>query len=117
MDYKEIRKGRPPIIVIKDQATKSTFCHQSLRKGATDQWIVRDIENTGHVAVTLKGDGEPAMQDLLQAIKEQRTQAVNIEHSPGNDPQSNGVAEKSVQDSMAQIRTLKLGLEHRLGCD
>ena len=111
MDYTEIRKGRPPIIVIKDQAAKSMFCHQSLRKGATGQWIVkrilRDVENTGHVAITLKGDGEPAMQDLLRAIQEQRTQPANIEHSPGNDPQSNGVAEKTVQDAMGQIRTMR----------
>ena len=99
MDYKEIRKGRPPIIVVKDQATKSTFCHQALRKGATDQWVVnrvlRDIENTGHVAVTLKGDGEPAMRDFLRAIKEQRSQPANIEHSPGNDPQSKRCSRES----------------------
>ena len=43
LDYKEIRKGRAPIVVVKDQATKSTFCHQALRKGATDQWIVSRI--------------------------------------------------------------------------
>ena len=55
------------------------------------------------------------MQDLLREIKERRNQPSSIEHSPADDPQSNGVAEKSVQDVMGQIRTLKLGLEYRLG--
>ena len=40
--------------------------------------------------------------------REQDTIAVN---PPAYDPQSNGLAEKAVQDAKAQLRMLKLGLE------
>ena len=77
--------------------------------------MLRDIENTGHVQVGLKGDNENAMKELIREMKELRTQPTVVEDPAGNDPQSNGTAEKAVQDALGQVRTLKLGLEHRLG--
>ena len=65
MDYKEFRKGRPPVIVVRDKVTGLTACHRCVCKGPTDKWICkrveRDIDNTGHTAITLKGDGENAL--------------------------------------------------------
>ena len=119
LDYKEIRKGRPPLIVMRDQQTKTTTAHQCSCRGPGDQWVIsrllRDIENTGHAKITLKGDGEPAMQELVKVIAEQRAQPTVPEAPPGNDHQSHGVAEKTVQDVMGQVRALKLSLEYRIG--
>ena len=118
-DYKELRKGSRPLIVMKDQRTKATVIHQAQCKGPGDLWLIRrllrDIDNLGHVKVSLKGDGEPAMQDLMNTLKHERQQPTVIEEPPGNDPQSHGIAEKAVQDTLGHVRTLKLGLEHRIG--
>ena len=58
MDYKELHKGIPPILVTRDQSTKTTTAHQTACKGPGDAWLIkrllRDIENMGHVAITLK---------------------------------------------------------------
>ena len=77
--------------------------------------VIRDLENLGHTAITLKGDGEPALTTFMVAVKDQRAHRTLLEHPPAHDPQSNGVAEKAVQDVTAMVRTLKLGLEQRVG--
>ena len=51
------------------------------------------------------------MQERNISQREQDTIAVN---PPAYDPQSNGLAEKAVQDVKAQLRVLKLGLEARI---
>ena len=111
LDYKEPHKGQ-------DQRTKTTTAHQAACKGPGDEWLlkrlIREIENMGHVAITLKGDNENAMAELIKKIKEFRPQPTLLEGPPGNDPQSNGVAEKGVQDVMGMIRSFKLSLEYRL---
>ena len=118
IDYKQTRKSETPIAIMRDNKSHSIGIHKALCKGSADRWTVkrllRDIENTGHVRIALKGDGEPAMKDLLHSMKAMREQPTIIEVPPGNDPQANGLAEKAVQDGLAQVRTLKLGLEYRV---
>ena len=72
--------------------------------------ILNDLEGLGHGEVLLKCDGEPAIVKLLKKVKSKRVQNIIIEHPPAYDPQSNGPAEKAVQESMDQIRAIKLGL-------
>ena len=48
----------------------------------------------------MKTDGEPTSVQLQERI---------ISNPPASDPQSNGLAEKAVQDVKAQLRVLKLG--------
>ena len=79
------------------------------------QRITRDLENLGHTEMTLKGDGEPALTAIMVAVKDQRAHKTLLEHPPAHDPQSNGVAEKGVQDATGVVRTLKLALEQRIG--
>ena len=64
--------------------------------------------------MTVKADGEPALVQLAATIRKQYQCDMLFEHSPAHDPQSNGVAEKAVQDVMAQAHTLRLALEQRL---
>ena len=118
MDYKTIKKGKPPWMVLRDQGSRCISSHQARCKGPQDRWlverVVRDIENLGHGAVTLKGDNEPAMQQFLAAIKNRRAQRTLLEGPPAVDPQANGAAEKAVQDLVGEARSLKLGLEYRV---
>lgn len=48
-------------------------------------------------------------------IKQIRSHPTIVQNPPAYDPQANGVAEKAVQDYMGQLRSLKIGLEYRLG--
>ena len=57
------------VLVCKDEITKMKFAHKCERKGATKKWaienIIEDIDRLGYTAVILKGDGEPALQEVL----------------------------------------------------
>jgi hypothetical protein len=107
-------------LVIKDEITKMKFAHICEKKGATDKWVIEqiidDIGRLGYTEVILKGDGEPALQDVLQEVKRRRTHPTILQGPPAYDPQANGAAEKAVQEYMGQLRTLRVGLEARLKC-
>ena len=104
-------------LIVRD-VTKTIYSHLT-SKGIGDEWIVsmilRDIDELGHNEVTLKCDGEPAIVQLLKKVKEKRVCNTILEHPPAYDPQSNGVAEKAVQEFMEQLRAVKIALEQRIG--
>ena len=108
------------VLVCKDEITKMKFAHICERKGATEKWviekIIEDINRLGYTEVVLKGDGEPALQEVLQEVKRLRNHSTILQGPPAYDPQANGAAEKAVQDYMGQLRTMKIGLEARLKC-
>ena len=54
------------------------------------------------------------MIQLMEEIKRRRTHGTIIQNPPAYDPQSNGAAEKAVQDYMGQVRAGKIDLEYRL---
>ena len=89
-------------------------------EGASGTWriekVKEDIARLGYQDVTLKGDGEPALVQVLENVKLAREAPSVIQHSPAYDPQANGAAEKAVQDYMGQVRAMKIGLEARLKC-
>ena len=62
----------------------------------------------------LKGDGEPALTQVMEAVKRGRSQQTILINPPAYDPQSNGAVEKGVDQFMGQLRTIKLSLESRL---
>lgn len=119
MDYKEPKKGELGWVVVRDQRTRFNTAHVVMCKGPKDKWIVekiiRDIDNMGYNDIILKGDGEPALVKLMEAIKDKRRGNTVLENPLAHDPQSNGVAERAVQDVVAMARTIKLGLEKRIG--
>ena len=77
-------------------------------KGATNKWvskrIVQDIEELGRSDIVLKTDGEPAMVALQRvATAFPKGVVTKPEDRPTYNPESNGAAEKAVQDMSAQI--------------
>ena len=52
---------------------------------------------------------------LLIEVTSKRIANTIVEHPPAYDPQSNGVAEKAVQETMEQLRAVNIALEQRLG--
>ena len=104
-------------LIVRDE-TRTTYSHIT-SKGVNNDWIVArvllDLDELGHNEVTLKCDGEPALVQLLKKVKEKRVCNTLLEHPPAYDPQSNGTAEKAVQEFMEQVRAVKIALEQRLG--
>ena len=107
------------IVVMKDEESGSVFAHRVDMKGPGDVWVVKklvkDIEELGRRDIILKTDGEPSMLSLQRAMALLRPGLTKPENPPAYNPSSNGACEKAVQDVSAQIRTLTLALEARLG--
>ena len=59
--------------------------------------MLDDIDQLGHVDLILKGDGEPALVQLMREVRRRRVQSTLLENPPAYDHQSNGAAEKAVQ--------------------
>ena len=103
LDFKEFIKGKPVHVVIRERACGSTYGVKCLRKGPLDEWAVQrrvwKVENweLRDYELWVKGDGEPALRGLQQAIREARPAGTHVRNSPAQDPQANGVAERAVQ--------------------
>ena len=117
MDY-EMLEEKITTLVVKDNESGSTLCYDCVVKGPTDTWVVKqlvnDIEHWGRKDICLKSDGEPAMLALQRAVADMRTSRTVLRNPPVYNPQSNGAAEKAVQDVSGHMRVLVLALEARL---
>ena len=60
--------------------------------------IKEDIARLGYKDVNLKGDGEPALVQVLENVKHAREAFSIIQHSPAYDQQATEATEKAVQD-------------------
>ena len=92
------------------------------KKGAyAVEAIGKEIDNSGFNRVIMKSDQEPVIRALLQAVKNERGDEVNIEKraelipekSPVGESRANGEVERYVQTVQGQVRTLKMALETR----
>ena len=124
MDYAETgekadKSDERKLLCGRERWTKWTFCHPVTCKGLGDDRIVgkvvKTMGETGFTKMELKGDGEPALVQVQEAVKVRRQQETILKNPPAHDPQANGEAERAVQEAKAQIRCLKLGLEARIG--
>ena len=61
---------------MKDDKTKMLSAHICDNKGASDERVIEkvleDIERLGYTDVIVKGDGEPALVQFVQALKDPR---------------------------------------------
>ena len=112
MDYKTFGEDageddKITAIIAKDEISGSTAAHVCTQKGAQDRWVVDricdDTEMFGHTDIILRGDGEPAMIQLQNAIKAKRTHSTICQNPRAHNPQANGSAERAVQEVMGQI--------------
>ena len=94
--------------------TKEGACEYAVKP------VAREIQNAGYNRVIIKNDQEPALKELLQAVKRERAEWIEFagigeEESAVGESQSNGLVERAIQDVQAQTRTIKMALEWRYG--
>ena len=75
----------------------------------------REIDLAGLRRVVIKSDQEPALKELLRAVKAERAEAIELQpdDSPVGVSKSNGEIERAIQTMQGQVRSLKLCLESR----
>ena len=106
IDYASIGEGEDSharkLLIGRDRRTRYIFCHLVKRKGMEDERIVgkilRSITEIGNTKMILKTDGEPALVQVQEEIINRRPQRTIPENPPAYDPQSNGAAERAVQE-------------------
>ena len=115
-----------PVLVGRERKSKMILAHAVPFKGGGVDWLVcqlqRDLRKLGlHDKVILKSDQENAVIDVLNSLCKARgkdSEGKNItlvEASPKGESQSNGVAERAVQEIEEGVRTHKLDIESKVG--
>ena len=115
-----------PVLVGRERKTRMLLAHVVPFKGGGVDWLVgqlmRDLRKFGvHGKVILKSDQENAVLDVLNSVCKERGKEGGdpnitlVEASPKGESQSNGVAERAVQDIEDGVRTHKLDLEAKAG--
>ena len=124
MDYKAFGESehdddKIQMVVVKDESTECVSAHVSDGKGAGDRWVVGricdDIGLWGHTELIIKGDGEPALNQVQEAIKDKWNHKTVPQNPLVLNPQVNGAAERAVEEMMGEMSALKIGFEQRIG--
>ena len=109
------------ILVAKHIQSKAVMCSVVPKKGSTHEFPARRTRafcrelGLEHADVIVKGDQEPALQDLVREIGRARAPAKTIpEQSPVKSSGSNGHVERAIQAVEGQIRVIKDALEAKI---
>ena len=116
------------ILVVRCSVSKTVFAHLVERKGTDSEGyavsrLVEDIAWLGHTRLTLKTDNEPAIVKLLkESMRAAKTEIkdldqIQAEFPSAYDSKSNGEIENTIRNLQGLLRTMKLGLERRLGVE
>ena len=100
----------------------SVWSYAVTQKGATERWMVEQLVDDiatvglGQVRVIVKSDQEPAITDVQRELAKVRAEpGTALENSRVGDSNSNGRAERAVQDLKGLIRTLRSFTEEMAG--
>ena len=101
LDY-ELLEKKVIVLVAKDETSGAVLADDFVIKGPGDDWVfkqlIRDLVDWCRHDIRVQTNGEPARLGLQQAIANARKGATVQWNSPAYNPQSNGGAEKAVQD-------------------
>ena len=77
--------------------------------------INREIKLSGYIRMTFKSDQEPSIQAILEAVKREKGEALELqlEESRVGEHQSNGEVENAIRSIQSRIRTMRLALHSR----
>ena len=77
--------------------------------------VGEEVRLAGYARLTLKSDQESSMEGVLNTVEQVRGEDIAVEASAAYDKQSKGEVEQVAQEVQAQVRTMRLALESRLG--
>jgi len=109
-DYARTKPGIKPILIAKCGKTGNVMMRKVDQKGYSEDaifYMVKFVQQLGHVRIRLKDDPETAAVQLREAVT-QELRKINVEVIPESSPvgskQSNGMTERAVQMCMAQAK-------------
>ena len=109
-DEDAANEGQTPILVLKDTKSKALFAHACPCKGAHEAVVnklIDDINMLGYRRILVRTDGEPALLDLWEKVREKWSgEIVKVESMPG-DHNTNSEAEQAIQKIEDEMRTWK----------
>ena len=95
------------------------FAHHVPKKGLASthgaREINKDLDQLGFEKTVLKSDGEAALKAIQAEVARTRTKDTILENSPVGDSKANGLIERAIQGFAEQFRTVRGGLQQRLG--
>ena len=117
-DSKSLKIKSLPIIAGIDRKRKWVFAHMVPRKGHDAHAITivgREIDISGYASLIRKSDPEPAIRELIAAVRRERPGGVQtqVEESLVGEHESNGDAERAIQGIQGMMRTTSLALQSR----
>ena len=96
VDYCEVGENpedtddRQVCLVARDKWTTTTWARLVSCKGRGDVTVVKELlkftEELGYDEMEIKGDGEPALVDIMQNLKETRRHVTKLRNPPAHDP-------------------------------
>ena len=106
---KESKETGVAHLFMDDDATSTFWCMQVDCKEAKPEivaWMNQNLIDAGCVGmrVTLKSDGEPAMQAVKGALELKRGCETSIIRSPARESQSHVADERAIQNWKSQVR-------------
>ena len=116
---KEEKETGTAQLLMHDNATSALCCMQVDCKEAKPDivaWMNQNLVDAGYAGMrlTLKSNGEPAMNALKEALALKRGCDTSIRHSPARESKSNGAVERATQTWKGQMGTMSLHWEDRL---
>ena len=111
-----------PTLVSFERGTKWMSANVVPKKGVEGDAVHavgREIDLAGLRRIVIKSDQEPALNELLRAVKAERPEELETqpEESPVGESKSNGEIERAIQTVQGQVRTIKLSVQKRYGCN
>ena len=108
---------------MQESQRRSLWAYAVEHKGARDDWIanqaVEDLETVGLRSdrIVFKSDQEASVTALVEEISRQREAEFGTaaEESAVGGPDANATVERAIQDVEGQTRTLRAGLEKKIG--
>ena len=115
-EYIDECKRKATTLVMREHASTMIAAYVVKAKGSVEQArrILEFMDSFGHDKVSLKSDNEDAIQVLRDEIIHLRKAQIVPAGSVPYHLETHGVAEKVVQDVIAQLRKCKMAIESRI---